>query len=155
MRIRGSVVTLVFGCCLIALSWGLAGAFPGESGPLLAQAPQQGSPPGQPGQNQGKKPQGSPNQNQGNPPGQAKPGGPGQPQPGGPGQAQPGGPGQPMQPHPPGGPQGGPPGGPPPGGNPCVQSHQRCLMVCGGVGPCVNNCNVGFAMCMQRGGRHY
>jgi len=63
------------------------------------------------------------------------------------------------------GPQGGAPQGQPPapqgqpggggvGNNPCVQSHQRCVMICAGVGNCVNNCNAGYAMCMQqRGGR--
>ena len=55
----------------------------------------------------------------------------------------------------------GPPGGPPPGappqgapggagGNACIQSHQRCVMMCAGVGNCVNNCNIGFAMCQQQ-----
>lgn len=56
-------------------------------------------------------------------------------------------------------PQGGPPqGGQPQGGqgqignNPCVQSHQRCAMMCAGNGACVNNCNIGFAMCQQQQG---
>jgi hypothetical protein len=41
------------------------------------------------------------------------------------------------------------------GNNPCVQSHQRCVMMCAGAGNCVNNCNVGYAACMQQqqGGR--
>jgi hypothetical protein len=40
------------------------------------------------------------------------------------------------------------------GNNPCVQSNQRCVMMCAGNGNCVNNCNNAFAMCMQqRGGQ--
>lgn len=55
-------------------------------------------------------------------------------------------------------PPGAPPGGGPGGGagnNPCVQSHQRCVALCAGNGTCVNNCNMGFAACMQQqqGGR--
>ncbi|MYL83026.1 hypothetical protein GTA51_07735 [Desulfovibrio aerotolerans] len=38
------------------------------------------------------------------------------------------------------------------GNNSCVQSHQRCAMMCAGNGTCVNNCNIGFAMCQQQQG---
>lgn len=52
--------------------------------------------------------------------------------------------------------QGGqPPAGAPqaPGGNnSCVQSYQRCVMMCAGNGTCVNNCNIGYAVCQQQGG---
>ena len=68
------------------------------------------------------------------------------------------------QQQPPGAPQGRPQGAPPQGapqqpgapqpqgGNACVQSHQRCVMMCAGNGACVNNCNIGFAMCQQQQG---
>jgi len=55
-------------------------------------------------------------------------------------QGQPGG----MQPAQPGG-QG--------GNNSCTQSYQRCVMMCAGQGTCVNNCNIGYAMCTQQGGQ--
>ncbi len=52
-----------------------------------------------------------------------------------------------------------PPGGQPPGGqpqgggDPCLPSFQKCVMMCAGVGNCVNNCNLGYAACQQnRGG---
>ncbi|MHC1789550.1 hypothetical protein [Solidesulfovibrio sp.] len=58
-----------------------------------------------------------------------------------------------------GGQQGGKQGGMPPqqqGGqganNSCVQSYQRCVMMCAGVAACVNNCNIGYAVCQQQGG---
>ena len=37
-----------------------------------------------------------------------------------------------------------------PGGNAnnsCMQSYQRCVMMCAGVANCINNCNVGYAVC--------
>jgi hypothetical protein len=37
--------------------------------------------------------------------------------------------------------------------NSCTQSYQRCVMMCAGVGTCVNNCNIGYAVCNQQGGR--
>jgi len=52
--------------------------------------------------------------------------------------------------------QGGAPQGQQQGGgaNACMQSHQRCVMMCAGVGNCVNNCNIGYSVCMQQqGGR--
>ncbi|EHJ47100.1 hypothetical protein DFW101_1089 [Solidesulfovibrio carbinoliphilus subsp. oakridgensis] len=33
------------------------------------------------------------------------------------------------------------------GNDPCMQSYQRCVMMCAGVGNCVNNCNLGYAAC--------
>ena len=42
------------------------------------------------------------------------------------------------------------PGGP--ANNSCVQSYQRCVMMCAGVGNCVNNCNIGYAVCQQQQG---
>ena len=49
-------------------------------------------------------------------------------------------------------PQGGMQGGmqgQPQGGNTnsCTQSYQRCVMMCAGVANCINNCNVGYAVC--------
>ncbi|KHK00464.1 hypothetical protein NY78_4120 [Desulfovibrio sp. TomC] len=38
------------------------------------------------------------------------------------------------------------------GNNSCVQSYQRCVMMCAGVGNCVNNCNIGYAVCQQQQG---
>ena len=49
----------------------------------------------------------------------------------------------------PGQPMGGGQGG---GNNSCMQSYQRCVMICAGVANCINNCNVGYAMCTQQGG---
>ena len=39
--------------------------------------------------------------------------------------------------------------GQPQGGNAnsCTQSYQRCVMMCAGVANCINNCNVGYAVC--------
>ncbi len=38
--------------------------------------------------------------------------------------------------------------------NACMQSYQRCVMMCAGVANCINNCNVGYAVCTQpQGGR--
>lgn len=36
-----------------------------------------------------------------------------------------------------------------PGGNAngCMQNYQRCVMMCAGVANCINNCNVGYAVC--------
>jgi hypothetical protein len=51
--------------------------------------------------------------------------------------------------------QGGQPQGQPggaPANNSCVQSYQRCVMMCAGVVNCVNNCNIGYAVCQQQGG---
>jgi hypothetical protein len=31
--------------------------------------------------------------------------------------------------------------------NSCMQSYQRCVMMCAGVANCINNCNVGYAVC--------
>jgi hypothetical protein len=46
------------------------------------------------------------------------------------------------------------PGQPAGGNNACMQSYQRCVMVCAGVANCINNCNVGYAVCTQpQGGR--
>jgi hypothetical protein len=45
----------------------------------------------------------------------------------------------------------GQPGGAP-ANNSCVQSYQRCVMMCAGVVNCVNNCNIGYAVCQQQGG---
>jgi hypothetical protein len=39
-----------------------------------------------------------------------------------------------------------------PANNSCVQSYQRCVMMCAGVGNCVNNCNIGYAVCQQQQG---
>ncbi|MGE4539319.1 MAG: hypothetical protein AB7D37_19795 [Desulfovibrio sp.] len=38
------------------------------------------------------------------------------------------------------------------GQNSCMQSYQRCVMICAGVANCINNCNVGYAMCTKQGG---
>ncbi|EFL51815.1 hypothetical protein DesfrDRAFT_1350 [Solidesulfovibrio fructosivorans JJ]] len=38
------------------------------------------------------------------------------------------------------------------GNNSCMQSYQRCVMICAGVANCINNCNVGYAACTQQGG---
>lgn len=38
---------------------------------------------------------------------------------------------------------------PPPGPWGCNQSYQNCLMLCAGVPACVNNCNIGYAVCTQ------
>jgi len=46
-----------------------------------------------------------------------------------------------------------PPPPPPRGVRSCNRSYQNCLMVCGGVPECINNCNVGYGVCQQRGGR--
>ena len=46
----------------------------------------------------------------------------------------------------------GQPGGQGGGNNSCVQSYQRCVMMCAGNGSCVNNCNIGYAVCQQQGG---
>jgi hypothetical protein len=124
MRIWGSLLALVLGwCCLVGSAWAAGADVTNPDGRVRLA---QSGPDGPP------------------PPGQPRPGTP-------PGRPQ-GPPGQPMQPGRPAPPPPPGPGGPP-GGNPCVQAHQRCLMVCGGAGPCVNNCNVGFTMCMRRGGR--
>ncbi len=72
---------------------------------------------------------------------QMQPGQGGMMQPGQPGTMQPGQGGM-MQPGQQGGMQ---PGGQ--GGNSCTQSYQRCVMMCAGVANCINNCNVGYAMC--------
>jgi len=42
-----------------------------------------------------------------------------------------------------------PPPGPPPGQG-CNWSYRNCLVVCGGVPDCVNNCNIGYSMCVQQ-----
>ncbi|WP_300163787.1 hypothetical protein [Solidesulfovibrio sp.] len=56
-------------------------------------------------------------------------------------------PAQPAAPQQPGQPAGG-------NANACMQSYQRCVMVCAGVANCINNCNVGYAVCTQpQGGR--
>jgi len=52
-------------------------------------------------------------------------------------------------------PQGGMPGGQGgmqggQGGDPCMPSYQRCVMMCAGVGNCVENCNMGYAACQQQ-----
>lgn len=39
------------------------------------------------------------------------------------------------------------------GSDACMQSYQRCVMMCAGVGNCVNNCNIGYAVCTQQGGK--
>lgn len=36
---------------------------------------------------------------------------------------------------------------PPPGRRGCNISYQNCLYVCAGVPACINNCNVGYAVC--------
>ena len=48
--------------------------------------------------------------------------------------------------------QGGMPQGQQGGNNSCVQSYQRCVMMCAGVGNCVNNCNIGYSVCQQQQG---
>jgi hypothetical protein len=35
------------------------------------------------------------------------------------------------------------------GNDPCMQSYQRCVMMCAGAGTCVNNCNLGYAACQS------
>ena len=53
-----------------------------------------------------------------------------------------------MQGQPQGGMQGQPQGGMQGGNaNSCTQSYQRCVMMCAGVANCINNCNVGYAVC--------
>ena len=41
-----------------------------------------------------------------------------------------------------------PPPPPPPGRRGCNRSYQNCLYVCAGVPQCVNNCNIGYSMCV-------
>lgn len=38
----------------------------------------------------------------------------------------------------------------PGGASSCNESYQRCVMMCAGVGDCVNNCNMGYAVCTQQ-----
>lgn len=88
----------------------------------------------------------------------AQQGQPGMMQQGQPGMMQQGGQGgmrqqQGMQPQQgmPQGQQGGMTGQPAQGGNAnnCTQSYQRCVMMCAGVANCINNCNIGYAVCSQ------
>jgi hypothetical protein len=97
-------------------------------GPLVAQQGQPGMmQQGQPGMMQGG--QGGMRQQQGMPPQQGMP------------QGQQGG----MM---------GQPGGQGGNANNCTQSYQRCVMMCAGVANCINNCNIGYALCSQpQGGR--
>ncbi|WP_428568508.1 MAG: hypothetical protein ACP59X_09550 [Solidesulfovibrio sp. DCME] len=99
-------------------------ALAGDTTVLLAQQGPLGTPP-QAGQGGKRQPQGG-----------QQPAQPGTMQP----QAQPGAMQQPAQ-----------PGG---DANGCMQSYQRCVMMCAGVANCINNCNVGYAVCTQpQGGR--
>ena len=41
-----------------------------------------------------------------------------------------------------------PPPPPPPVRGGCNQSYQNCLYVCAGVPQCMNNCNIGYSMCV-------